>query len=261
MIIDPAFVDVDFTKSPLYTRGDNGARPLRQALRSYEAEAPQIPESQWPAEAEKIKDGDGLDWLVTRIFNQGNEGSCVGNAAAQQHQILQAKQFGIDNVVQLSAMSMYQLIGSGPNSGASIDDALDRATDTGFIPLNTPENAAKFGSVVMPATGWRSPRPAGWQVVAKKFRTDERLIIQSVGGMMSALFNGHPIVVGRAGHSICYVRPVYDNGKLYVMYCNSWSLGWGAPAGRMSGGFGFDSLSYIRSSANWCYAVRSIVTP
>src|SRR6185436_17074046 len=97
-----------------------------------------------------------------------------------------------------------QLIGSSANSGASIDDALDETTNTGIIPLDTPENRAKFGSVVMPPTGFRSSRPAGWQEVAKHFRTDERLIIESIGGMISALFNGHPIVVGRAGHSICY---------------------------------------------------------
>lgn len=262
MNINPNFVDVDFTKQPQYTRGDNATRPFRSSRPIYEAGEPQTPEAKWPEEAEKLEAEDaGLDFLVTRILDQKSEGSCVGNAATQQHQVLQAKQFGIDNVVQLSAISMYQLIGSSANSGASIDDALDEGTGTGFIPLDTPENRAKFGSVVMPPTGWRSPRPSGWEATAQRFRFDESLVVQSVGGMMSALFNGHPIVVGRSGHSICYLRPVYSGGKLYVLYANSWSMDWGQAAGKLSGGFGLDSLSYIRSSANWCYAVRSIITP
>lgn len=262
MIIDPNFVDVDFSKDPRYTRGDNATRPFRKAREIYEAAVPQIPESDWQKEAEKLEaEQAGLDWLVTRILDQSNEGSCVGNAATQQHQVIQAKQFGIDKVVQLSAMSMYQLIGSSANSGASIDDALDEGTGTGFIPLDNAENKATFGTIVMPATGWRAKRPTGWEPIAKRFRFDESMVVQSVGGMVSASLSGNPIVVGRSGHSICYLRVVYVNGKMYFLYANSWSLDWGQAAGRMTGGFGLDSASYVRSSAQWCYAVRTILNP
>lgn len=261
MNIDPQFLDVDFSAQPQFVRGDNGSRPFRSALRVYEAEVPQVPESEWPAEAEKLEAGGGLEWLVTRIMNQGNFGSCVGHAGTQQHQIIQAKVFGIDKVVQLSPVSLYQLIGRSANSGANINDALDEGTDKGIIPLDSPENRATFGTVVMPSADFYARRPIGWEAVAQRFRFDESFVVETVGGMMSALFNGHPIVVGRAGHSICYVRPTYDNGKLNVMYVNSWSPEWGQAAGKHPGGFGFDSMNLIRQSAQWCYALRSIINP
>lgn len=266
MIIDPQFLDVDFTKCPEYTRGDNATRPFRGKAKSYREAVEAggkllLPQSDWPKEAEQNEaQKAGLEWLVKWVLNQLSEGSCVGNAGTQGHQVMQAKTFGIDNVIQLSAISLYQLIGSSANSGASIDDALDEGRKTGIIPLDTPENRAKFGNVVMPATGFRSSRPTGWQAIAQKFRYDEFLICESLDEMGTALFNGHPVVVGRAGHSILYLGIVYINGKLYALYVNSWG-NWGQAAGNLSFGFGLDNLSYVRSSANWCYAIRSIVNP
>ncbi len=270
MIIDPRFVDVDFTKEPAYVRGDNGARPFRGRQASYKEAleaggAALIPQSEWPALAEKNEaEQGGLEWLVKWILNQLSEGSCVGNAGTQLHQVLQAKQFGIDNVTPLSACSLYQLIGSSPNSGASIDDCLDEGSKTGIIPLDTPENRAKFGSIVMPATGFRTKRPTGWQPIAQRFRLDESLVCNGIDEMGTALFRGNPIVVGRSGHSILYLGMVYINGKLYALYVNSWGggeNGWGQGAGIHPTGFGLDSLSYIRSSANWCYAGMNIINP
>lgn len=267
MIVDTRFVDVDFTRQPQYVRGDNGIRPFRrQQQRTYKkalAAGGQLltPQSEWPALAEQNEaEKAGMEWLVVWILNQLSEGSCVGNATTQGHQVLQAKEFGIDRVTRLSAISLYQLIGSSANSGASIDDALDEGRKTGIIPLDTPENRAAFGGVVMPATGFRSSRPAGWQAVAKKFRFDETLICESIDEMGTALFNGHPVVVGRAGHSILYLGIVYLNGKLYALYVNSWGE-WGQAAGRLPYGFGLDSLGYVHSSAQWCWAARSIVNP
>lgn len=266
MIIDTRYVDVDFTKEPQYVRGDNGARPFRGRKRTYKEALEAggellLPQSEWPQEAEKSEaEQAGLEWLIIFILNQLSESSCVGNATTQGHHVLQAKQFGIDKVTLLSAISMYQLIGANANSGASIDDALDEGRKTGIVPLDTPANRAVFGNVVMPATGFRSSRPAGSAAIAKKFRFDETLICESIDEMGTALFNKHPVIVGRAGHSILYLGIVYINGKLYALYVNSWGP-WGQAAGRMPYGFGLDSLSYLRQSAQWCWAPRSIVNP
>ena len=188
-------------------------------------------------------------------------GNCVGNAWTQQTQIVSAVQFGKPNVTILSACSAYKQIGSSPNSGANIGDALEAGREVGILPLDTPENRARFGDMVMPAIGFRTPWPSGdWKKVAANFRVQEYLNIDSVDELITALLNQHPVVVGRSGHSICYCDPVYDGDKLTVRYANSWG-DWGGPAGDFKSGFGYDSIKLINSSARWCYAVRSVVIP
>lgn len=261
-------VDLDFTTDPHWVFGDTGINCFGNLCRSYGDVVTEIDESLWPSLVDEMEHTDtGLEWLVKWILNQMREGSCVGNASAQQGNVLQAKQFGLDLAVALSAISMYDRIGSSPNSGASISDALDEGRARGFVPLSSPENIAARNAdgsvrfpITMPATGFSRRMPTGWETVAKHFRIDEYFICRSVEQMISALLNGHPTVVGRAGHSILYLRPVYKNGRLYVLYVNSWE-DWGAPAGTHKFGFGLDSLSYIRSSASWCYAARTITVP
>jgi hypothetical protein len=260
MDIDSKFIDVDFPSQPEFVYGNGGLRSLDSlACRSYADFAPLIPEAQWPELAEKLAaNGGGCSALVTRIYNQKNEGSCVGNAKAQQNEIIQATQKGKENVVPLSAISMYKRIGSSPNSGAMIDDALEEGVARGYVPLDTPENRAKFGSVVMPPTGFYTPFPANWQATAALFKDHEFLVVRSVAELITALFNLQPVVVGRQGHSICYCDPVYRNGSLHVAYANSWG-NWGFAMGSMTTGFGLDTLGQIRMSASWAFAVRSSV--
>lgn len=256
-MVDPQAIDIDFPSCPEYVFGNAGRRAFGAgAFASYGDVVPEVPESQWPELAEKLEsEGGGLDQLVTRIYDQQREGSCVANACCQSMEILQAKQLGEDEVVHLSAMSVYKFIGRSPQSGATLDDGLEQIANVGAVPLDTPENRAKFGDIVMPNTGWSTPMPPGWQGVAKRFRGTEWFICQSVNQLISALFNGHPVVVGRAGHSIAYCRPVYQSGRLLAKYANSWSEDW------QDGGFGYDSLNYIRQSASWAFALRSVVVP
>lgn len=260
--IDDKFVDVDFEKDPLYVFGDQGARLFGDPrFHEYGDVVPVIPESEWKGLVEKMEaESGGNERLITRIFNQGNEGSCVGNAGTQAHQIVQALQFGKESVVQLSASSLYKQIGRSPSSGAMVDDALEAGTGTGILPLDTPENRAKFGEAVLPHTGFNKPFPSNYKETAKKFRYHECLVIRNVAQLVTAGINQHPTVVGRAGHSIVYCRPTYKNGKLGFIYVNSWGQ-WGFAAGDFDSGFGFDSLSMVNSSARWAYAVRSVVVP
>lgn len=251
-IIDQ-FLDVDFTTQPEYVFGDLGAARFGSPPADYATAEEIMTDAEIDAEIENIDaDGGGLDRLVTRIMNQGNEGSCVANACTQANQIIQAKQFGKDKVIQLSPMSLYKRIGRSPNSGAMVSDGLEEMQERGILPLNTPENQTKFGGIVMPATGFRSPFPAGWESTAKQFAGVEALVVRSVNALLTALCNGHPVVVGREGHSICYTRPMRRNGRRVVKYANSWG-DWG------DGGYGYDSESQIRKSASWAFALRTVV--
>jgi hypothetical protein len=263
MQIDQRYLDVDFRAAKQYVMGDLGRNEERCAsMASYEAAEPLIPQADWKPLAEHLQNtpGAGIENAITRIYNQSQEGSCVGNAATQQNETLQGKLFGKENVVQLSAISVYQQIGSSPNSGAMVDDAMDAMTSTGAVPLDNPANRARFGNVVMPHTGFYSKKPEGWKEVAKQFRANECLVIRSVEGLMTAGLRGHPIVVGRAGHSILYLRPVWNNNAWLWLYVNSW-LRWGQAMAGHDHGFGFDSERLWRSSAGWAFAVRSIRTP
>lgn len=248
------FLDVDFTTQPEYVFGDLGAALFGSPLQDYATAEEVMTDAEIDAEIERIdQDGGGLDRLVTRIFNQGREGSCVANACAQANQVIQAKQFGRDKVTQLSAISLYDLIGRSASSGAMVSDGLEEMQNVGLLPLDTPENRAKFGEHVMPATGFKKHRRApGWQDVAKQFAGVEALIVRSVNALFTALCNGHPVVVGREGHSIMYARPMRRNSRRVVKYANSWGE-WG------DGGYGYDSESQIRKSASWAFALRTVV--
>jgi hypothetical protein len=258
--IDDKFIDNDFVNDEHYVFGDLGAALFGDA-QSYESAVPVIPKSQWPELVAKIDAaGGGAERLVTRIYNQGREGSCVANACCQAHEIVQARQFGKDKVVPLSAISLYKRIGRSPGSGAMVSDGLSELARRGALPLDTPANKERFGSAVMPATGFYTAFPSGWEATAKHFSGVEHFIVRSMEGLITALLNQHPVVVGRAGHSICYCRPVYRSGKLHVLYANSWG-NWGTGAGDHKAGFGLDSEGYIRSSSSWAFALRSVSIP
>ncbi len=206
----------------------------------------------WVEQTDDI--GGGLDALILWILNQLNEGSCVGNATVQAVMVKLCQLFGPEFVVRLSAISLYKQIGRSANSGAMVSDAMDAINEVGILPLDTPENRAKFGDHVMPATGFSKRFPDGWKETAKRFRGVEFNVINSVEGIYTATCSGHPVVVGRQGHSIVYLRPTMRNGKLCMKYANSWG-DWGDK------GFGYDSESQIRQSASWAFAIRNVTRP
>lgn len=251
--IDPQFIDIDFATQPQFVFGDLGISALAKSrFTSYGDVTPTIAESEWPKLCEQMDAaGGGADQLVTRIYDQKQEGSCVANACSQAHEIAQARQFGKDKVVHLSAISLYKRIGRSPGSGAMVSDGLEEMAGKGVLPLDNEANRARFGAAVMPNTGFYTAYPTGWEATAKHFRATEWFIIESLGQLITALLNQHPVVVGRSGHSICYCRPLYKDGKLLVKYANSWG-NWGEQ------GYGYDSLGSIRSSANWAFALRSV---
>lgn len=258
MEIDDRFLDVAFERQPEYVFGAKESSAFSKCA-AYEDTEEVLTDAEIDAIVEKMDAGaePSCEDLITRIFNQSQEGSCVANATTQSDEIVQGLQFGKENVVHLSAISLYKRIGSSPNSGASVDDGLDEMEKRGIVPLDTPENRATFGDCVMPNTGFRTPYPANWEATAIKFAGREYKVIRSVNGLYSALCRRRPVVVGRAGHSICYVRPTRKSGRRIVKYVNSWGA-WGDKGGDFEQGFGYDSDSLIRQSASWCFALCSV---
>jgi hypothetical protein len=145
-----------------------------------------------------------------------------------------------------------------------VSDCLDFIQEHGALPQDTTENVAQFGeSVCTPATGWGTiGRHSTWseqrKEVARQFKLLEWSIFRTYEGILSALLRGWFVGVGRQGHSIIYVRPTIRNGRIGVLYQNSWSESWGAAAGNMPGGFGFDSESMV-SNISWAFGMRSVV--
>lgn len=254
------FLDVDFTSDPNYVKGYDAVGEMPCA--AYGDSAPVYTMAQIRQHAERLdNEQTGLEWLVTMIFDQGNEGSCVANAAAQAFQIVQAAQYGLDKVTLVSAISLYDRIGSSPNSGAMVSDGLKELRERGILPLDTPENRARFKHVMPPRGFRRNGLPSGWEETGNQFKVVEWLVCDSVEEVLSAGINGHPVCVGRAGHSIVYTRPTMKPGRLASAYANSWRLSWGSAFGSMTGGFGFDSEGMIRSASGWAYAIRAVTVP
>lgn len=256
--IDDEFVDVHFPDDPKYVFGDLGARCMERVGAYDKVENIITDRKKWEEITEKrVAEGHkGLPGLVKWILNQKNEGSCVGFAGTAMMQLLSALVLGLDNAIQFSGTSLYKQIGRSPGSGAMVSDCLDALIEVGLLPLDTPENRAKYGNAVMPANGFHTPWPADWKNTAKRFRAVEFYTINSVEALVTALLYGHPVQVGREGHSILYLGIVFKNGKMYILYVNSWGE-WGQGAGDHSYGFGLDTESQLRKSANWAFSART----
>lgn len=246
------FIDVDFPTDPRYVMGALPPGDLSRYA-SYADTVDIIPESQWRELAEAMAaGGGGADKYVTRIYDQKSEGSCVANACSQAHEVSQFKQFG--KTVHLSAMSLYKRIGSSPGSGAMVSDGLEEMQSRGILPLDNEANRAVFGDKVMPNTGWSTKYPDGWEETAKHFKVVEATIINSVNELFTACLRQDPVVVGRSGHSICYLTPIWKDDRWVFKYANSWG-DWG------DNGYGYDSSSLYKSSAQWAFALRVVTNP
>lgn len=266
-VVDPKFVDVDLEREAKrlgFIPGDLASPNAHftdtpPGFMSYGDEFEILPEAERTKEIERLDREGGIERLVRFILNQKNEGSCVGNAETQALQVCLAKQIGEANIVPLSAISAYKQIGRSPNSGANIGDALEKGSQVGVLPLDTPENRKLFADHVMPATGFYTPWPNGWTATAKQFRIKKRLIIRSIAELEQAGINGHSIVVGRAGHSILYLRPSLKSGRGFL-YVNSWGE-WGFGAGGHPSGFGFDTMRLVGQSASYAWAIVTCTHP
>lgn len=262
--IDDKFEDVDFTDPSVWPEdckingepvcGDLGGT-FEVPCGNYAADEPVLSWNEIDAAIEALdaEPESSLEFLIRRVYNQKNEGSCVGNASTQGEEVVGVKEFGKELMPELSAISMYKQIGRSPSSGAMVSDAMVALRETGVLPLDTPANRAKYGAHVMPPTGFHTKWPADWKTTAAKFRGAEFLTIDGLQEIFSAVCKGHPVIVGRQGHSILYLRPLPGRKFLYV---NSWGQ-WGQAAGHMPSGFGVDSANQVKQSASWAFAIRA----
>jgi hypothetical protein len=212
-----------------------------------------IPRSDWDEVIASLKNYP--ERLVTHIKNQGREGSCVGNGAAAAFEQCWNNQFGTENEVRISAMSMYKRIGRSAGSGAMVKDAMDAGFEQGFLPLDTSANKAKFKHT-HPATGFSTRLPSGWEQTAKLFKYHEVYRVGTFAGAVTAVAKFANWVYGRRRHCICGVKLVKSGGKYYLKYRNSWGA-WG------DNGYGYDSESSLpeRAISYGSFCVRSVIVP
>lgn len=225
-------------------------------FRVYEDTHATYPRSQWE---QLLTEHAGLESLVKKIKNQGNEGSCASNATCQCFEIAWNMSMGTKHWIEMSPISIYRWVASGPSSGSTISGNLRQLRDVGCLPVDTADNkailkaAGRPESHVLKTTGYSQSFPGNWKDTAKFFRALEWYDINSFDGFVSALLEGFPVCYGRAGHAICGVRLVKRDGQWTIKYANSWG-NWG------EAGYGYDSESYI-SNAIQSYGAWALCCP
>lgn len=249
---DDRYIDVDFPDFEEFTYGDLGDPEDGIFGASYEDVVPTLTDKQVREAIEAQQESGGWEKLVSRIFDQWKEGSCTCNATAQQHEITQAKTYGIDNVIHLSSISLYKQVAESASSGSNIGRAGKAMQQVGILPLDDAANKEKFEHT-MPNVGFSKSYPNGWKETAAKLRSDEYRVVTTWEGFKTALLLG-PLVGGRDGHAICYTRLGYDvkKGQYFADYVNSWTAKWG------NGGYGRDYESKIKAAARQATALRTI---
>lgn len=258
MPVSNSFVDLDLSQPPaglgaglIPQSKDEVARLFSRDLPSFEKAMPgkMVPRSQWKERAERTS--RAYRATISKIYNQGQEGSCVGFGSAQMLETTLRRRYGIAHWVSLSGMSIYKRIGSSAQSGAMISDGMDAVME-GALPADTFESRAKYPHV-HPYTGFSKKLPEGWRETAKLFRGSSFAIAEGPDEVASALLNGFLGIVGRQGHCIPYVYlDTFDSGGGFcAAYANSWG-DWGDE------GFGYDSERIFGSVS--LYVLLDVVT-
>ncbi len=263
------FVDSDFRNKEvnpdgfmLATSPDNAPRGTYAPVLEDKAGFTIIDKSEWPDRIEEMdQQGGGLERFIIHIYNQGREGTCTSQQESQKGNVVDCMQFGPDEVVLRSPISIYMQVAPGPGTGSSVGENLVQTRTVGALPLADSATNEEIKHA-MSSTGYkRSKYKDGWEEHASMLRSDEYFEIDTSAGFVTALFNGWPVGYGRQGHSILALRPVMRNGTVYVMYVNSWGE-WGAVInGRKA--YGFDSPSQYGTGATryGCNCLCSNVVP
>jgi len=215
-----------------------------------------IPEKEWK---ELLEIRQPLRPMVKRIKRQ-TVGSCASHATAQACEVLWNSDYGTEDWVELSPMSIYPWISRGPNSGSTIGDNMRRVVDVGMLPVPSDVNRAFLQAVglpkdhVRPENDYGGKFPTGWKTTAGHFKAMEVFDIASWEGFITAMLMRFPCVAGRRGHALCYLDPYYKGSRLYVGGANSWGADWG------DAGFFEDAETIIRPaiSSYGAFAIRSM---
>jgi len=255
LTIDQRYVDVYFPANPRYSRGYLGMGS-KGGFRAYGDHFAAVPQEKWEDTSNMLRSNKAsLDYFVSTIKDQAQEGACVGNGSAYAVEIVLRKMFGVS--IPISAMSIYKPIARSAQSGAIVTDAIELLADVGCLPEDTPANKLIYPVTFVPR-GFSTPFPAGYKEAAGKIKATTWYRISGFTDLVSAILSGIPVVVGREGHCICYVAIIFERGKIYALYVNSWTEEWGQAAGVLPGGFGVDSEKLMRESAQDCYGLAEV---
>jgi len=155
---------------------------------------------------------------------------------------------------------LYKVVGNSPGSGSNLDDNLDTMLKRGALPLDTPENKARF-ACTFPHNGFYTKYPTGYLDVCKLFTDAEYLDISSYQEFGTALLKGYPVMYARQSHCITGCRLFYTSGKIMLGYANSWGQ-WGDKVSKiLAYGMGYDSASIMKNAAYGAIALRSANIP
>lgn len=208
-----------------------------------------VPESQWKERA--LRTRTQFRESITKIYSQGNEGSCVGFGAAQMLETTLRRRYGLAHWVSISGMSVYKRIGRSSSSGAYIPDGIEAIVEEGALPDDSAENKARYAHT-HPRTGFSKSLPSGWEQTAKLFRGSKWAQCNGKEEVASALLNGYVGIVGRSGHCIPYVYLDFSGNDPVACYANSWDVDWS------DNGFGYDSVRTFSSVT--LYVLLDVVT-
>lgn len=261
------WLDIDLASEATRTGNFTGCNPnvaepgtFRAVFEDkYAAEV--YPRETWPdLIARKDAESSWISDIITRIFNQLNEGACVSDTAGQLHESLQALQYGRKRVIHVSAISLYKRCGRSPSSGSTLDKNINELQVNGILPLNDEVNVKRFRHC-MPNTGFYEPFPDGWKDTAALFRGHEYLDITSWEGFVSCLIRGYPIMYARNSHCITGVRLFYQSKKFILGYCNSWGKWGDVLNATFAFGMGYDSETLAARAAYGAVCMRSVRSP
>ena len=135
---------------------------------TYEDAYPPIPSSQWvEISRETERENAGIEWLITRIFNQSSE-----EVAFITNSDNKSKCAKPSSSVRLTSFRCHRSAAisktRSASSGSSVNGSLAYGVAPhGLVPLDTPENRKIFGDAVMPHTGFHAKRPPGADEAAK----------------------------------------------------------------------------------------------
>ncbi len=221
-----------------------------------------IPRSRWDDLIEEQADLE-VEKLFQKTKDQGSEGTCTSNASGQGFEGIFVMQFGADEWVETSALSLYQRVASNPNSGSSLPDNLRELCQRGILPTDSPRNRERFKDSPYikhfhANTGYyANPLPGKWEETAQYLRADEFADITSFDQLASAALQPMLFpIYGRASHAILGVRLVKRKGVYHIKYHNSWG-DWG------ENGYGYDSEDFVTAGLRMygAFCTPSVIVP
>lgn len=203
-----------------------------------------LPRNRWKDKAlERMANRQRRD-DSTFTENQGAPSSCTGMAAAKAAEITRRRRFGLQYEVRFSGLGLYtQILGVTRDSGATIKQAMDVLCNVGPLPLDTPENKARFGAHTYPMNAWGHPLPQGFQSTANLFRGDKFAVVRGLDEIYSAAANDYVVLVGRDGHCIPYYDIAWSQryDEPFLVLKNSYGIEWG------ENGDGYDSKRIVEN--------------